>query len=121
MFRVSHFELHAKDPARAAQFYADVFGWRVNKWDGPEDYWLLSTGRPDDPGINGGIKKAEDKTGVINTIRVPSLDEYVKKVIAGGGSVVSEASTIPGVGRIIYCKDTEGIVFGMMESAEYLK
>jgi predicted enzyme related to lactoylglutathione lyase len=36
--RVIHFELNADDPERAARFYQDVFGWTIEKWDGPLDY-----------------------------------------------------------------------------------
>lgn len=37
MSRVIHFEIHADDPGRAAGFYGEVFGWEVQKWDGPVD------------------------------------------------------------------------------------
>lgn len=45
MPRVVHFEIHAENPPRAAQFYQTVLGWDVQKWDGPADYWLIKTGR----------------------------------------------------------------------------
>ena len=44
MSRVIWFEIPADDPGRAAKFYEDVFGWKVEKWDGPFDYWLVTTG-----------------------------------------------------------------------------
>lgn len=54
MPRVVHFEVHADDPERAANFYSGVFGWELAKWEGPQDYWLITTGPDDEPGINGG-------------------------------------------------------------------
>jgi len=45
MPRVVHFEIHADDPQRAANFYQGVFGWDIKKWEGPEDYWLVTTGK----------------------------------------------------------------------------
>ncbi|WP_244432547.1 VOC family protein [Desulfocurvibacter africanus] len=51
--RVIHFEIPARDPERANAFYSGVFGWDVRKWEGPEDYWLLTTGPDEEPGING--------------------------------------------------------------------
>ena len=36
MPRVIHFELSADDPARAVKFYDEVFGWKTQKWDGPQ-------------------------------------------------------------------------------------
>jgi catechol 2,3-dioxygenase-like lactoylglutathione lyase family enzyme len=44
MARVVHFELAADDPERAVKFYQQVFGWQIHKWDGPQDYWLATTG-----------------------------------------------------------------------------
>ncbi len=45
MSRVVHFEIHATDPERLVAFYTDLFGWTIQKWDGPMDYWLIHTGR----------------------------------------------------------------------------
>ena len=55
MPRVVHFEIAADDPDRATRFYQDVFGWQSSKWEGPEEYWLVMTGSPSEPGIDGGI------------------------------------------------------------------
>ena len=54
MLRVVHFEIHAQDPARAVRFYAQVFGWRAQRW-GSEEYWLLTTGSAAERGIDGAI------------------------------------------------------------------
>jgi hypothetical protein len=53
-----HFELPADDPKRAIAFYEKVFGWTITKWDAPMDYWLVTTGNDDEPGINGAIMRA---------------------------------------------------------------
>ena len=57
MARVIHFEIHAYDPERAAGFYRELFGWRVEKWNGPMEYWMVFTGPVGTPGINGGLIK----------------------------------------------------------------
>jgi predicted enzyme related to lactoylglutathione lyase len=49
-----------------------------------------------------------------NTIDVPSVDEFAKKVTEQGGKVVVPKMAIPGVGYMAYCMDTEGNVFGIM-------
>src|SRR4030042_1198520 len=87
MPRVAHFEIMAEDPKRAVQFYENVFGWRVEKWDGPQDYWLGSTEAGDEMGINGGIGKSQGPAMLINTINVSSLDEAAAKIIQHGGKV----------------------------------
>jgi len=55
--RVIHFEIPASDPERASKFYQKVFGWKIEKWPGPTEYWLVNTGAEGTPGINGGLMK----------------------------------------------------------------
>jgi predicted enzyme related to lactoylglutathione lyase len=109
MSRVVHFEVMAEDPARAVEFYTKVFGWQVTKWDGPEDYWLITTGADAEAGINGAIAHSRGEPALVNTIDVSSVDEFAEKVVANGGKVVVPKMAIPGVGYLIYCQDTEGI------------
>ena len=117
MPRVVHFEIAADNTERAAKFYADVFGWNINKWDGPQEYWMVSTGQHETPGIDGGLmKKMENFPGVINTIDVDSVDEYAEKITGSGGAVVVPKMAIPNVGFFAYCRDTEGNIFGIMQS-----
>ena len=117
MTRVIHFEIPADDPQRAIQFYQDVFGWQFEKWDGPIEYWLVKTGPDDQPGINGGLAPRENPdTGVENMIDVPDLDASLKKAAAQGGQIIRPKIAIPGVGWMAYIKDTEGNIFGLMES-----
>ncbi|MCX6616302.1 MAG: VOC family protein, partial [Acidobacteria bacterium] len=44
MPRVVHFEIAADNMERAAEFYEQVFGWKFQKWSGPQEYWLITTG-----------------------------------------------------------------------------
>ena len=117
MPRVIHFELTADDPERATQFYSKVFGWQIQKWEGPQDYWLITTGEVGTPGIDGAMMRRGDFSApVVNTIDVPSVDEFVAKITANGGSVVAPKMPIPGIGYFAYCKDTEGNIFGVMQN-----
>ena len=122
MPRPVHFELSADQPERAAKFYADVFGWKINKWEGAQPYWLVDTGGDGEPGINGGImnRMAPGQT-TVNAIGVPSVDEYAKKVTDGGGKVVVPKMAVPGVGYIAYCTDTEGNTISLFQPDESAK
>ena len=55
MPRPVHFEIQAADPKRAIAFYTALFGWTFNKWEGPQDYWLIKTGEKGTMGIDGGL------------------------------------------------------------------
>lgn len=116
MSRVIHFDIFADDPERAVKFYTEVLGWKITKWEGPMDYWLVMTGPDDKPGINGGIGKREDPADrTINTIDVPSVDDFAAKVTGAGGKVLVPKRAIPGVGWIVLCLDTEGNKFCLMK------
>jgi hypothetical protein len=122
MPRVIHFEIPADQPDRAVRFYEEVFGWKFDKWQGPQEYWLVTTGADGQPGINGGlVRRREAGSSTVNTVDVPSVDEYVRKVWTEGGAVVVPKMAIPGVGWLAYVKDPEGNVLGMMESDELAK
>lgn len=131
MNRVIHFEIHAADTGKMADFYRDVFGWEIQRWENPEvDYWMVMTG-PDivkgkvaeEPGINGGItgRKGPPPTGgesvssFVCTIHVPNVDEYVRRVQNAGGSLAVGKMPIPGMAWLAYCKDIEGNIFGLFE------
>jgi len=116
MGRVIHFEIPVNQPDRAAAFYQKVFGWKVNKWDGPMEYWMVSTGAEGAPGINGGMMKRGNVTTTTNTIGVDSVDASVAAVTKAGGKLIMAKTAIPGVGYFAYCEDTEGNLFGVMQT-----
>ena len=117
MPRVIHFEIPADDPERALRFYAEVFGWKTQKWEGPMPYWLIDTGDQSTPGINGGLlQRPHPGAGVVNTVDVADADAATNTVVAAGGAVVMPKMAVPGIGWLAYCTDTEGNTFGMMQS-----
>jgi predicted enzyme related to lactoylglutathione lyase len=117
MPRVVHFEICANDPEMSAEFYRNVFGWEVARWEGPGEYWLAMTGDSSQPGINGGImRQNETLKGVINTVDVPDIDAFIEKVKQNGGQLVGEKVPVPGVGYQAYCLDVEGNVFGIHQA-----
>ena len=119
MNRVIHFEIHASEPKRAISFYKNVFGWEFNNWGGSEDYWLIRTGPDDKIGINGGLIKRRGEIdgqavlAYVCTIGVDSVDESAKMVVSNQGEIVLPKMPIPNVGWLVYCKDTEGNIFGI--------
>ncbi|OGO30946.1 MAG: glyoxalase [Chloroflexi bacterium RBG_16_56_11] len=116
MPRVIHFEIGVDNPGRSARFYTKVFGWKIEKWAGPTDYWLVTTGENSEPGINGAIMPRSDSSTTVNTIGVSSYDEFARKITAAGGKAVSPKMTIPGIGQYGYFLDTEGNRFGIMQN-----
>lgn len=117
MPRPVHFEIPADDPARATRFYEKVFGWTFQKWDGPMEYWMVSTGAAGVPGIDGGLmRRQQPGSSTVNVVDVPSVDETTKTVQGAGGSVVAPKMAVPGVGWVAYYMDPEQNVFGVMQA-----
>jgi predicted enzyme related to lactoylglutathione lyase len=115
MPKVIHFEISAQDTQRAVKFYKDSFGWEINKY-GPMDYWLVKAGDDKEIGINGAINGEGNFKGTINTISVRSYEDAVKKIVKAGGKVLSPKNAVPRIGYMSYCQDTEGNVFGIMQT-----
>ena len=115
MPRPIHFEIPADHPERAIEFYHNVFGWEFQKWEGPMPYWMVRTGSG--MGIDGGLlPRAYPGQGTVNTVDVPSCDDFVRKAEGAGGRVAVPKMAIPGVGWLAYCTDPEGNTFGIMQN-----
>lgn len=124
MSRVIHFEIHAQDPSRAVEFYKAVFGWKAEKWEGPEEYWNVTTTGAEAAGINGGIMRRRGAApaegapvnGYVCVVGVPDIDETLSRVSSSGGLLALPKMAVPGVGWLAYCKDTEENIFGMLQT-----
>ena len=106
MQRVIHFEIYTRDPEAVCPFYQDVFGWKFQKFEGgPIEYWLVTTGDNNDPGINGGLARPREgqSAGTINTIAVSSLDQSIKKIEERGGRICVAKMGDPQCGMASLC------------------
>ena len=123
---VSHFEIPARDPERAARFYRDVFGWSVDllPWERP--YYKLrsstvisgssgssGTGRQ---GIDGGITEAgsgvEHPLLMIH-IEEAELESVLERIAAAGGQVDLPATRVGQMGWWARFRDPEGNLLGL--------
>ena len=124
MPRPIHFEIHAEDPQRAIRFYTELFGWIFSKWNGPQDYWLIKTGEPGTPGIDGGLLPRRGAgpapmqaiNAFVCTTDVADVDAAIRRVGELGTKIVVPKMAIPAVGWLAYAHDTEGNIFGMMQA-----
>ena len=120
--KVVHFEINADDPLRAKKFYEEVFNWKIEKWEGPMEYWTIDAGDEDEEGISGGLQKREEpEDQIFNYIKVSSADSFSKKIEESGGTLESPKITVPGVGDFYMFKDTEGNKLGIMQGDELAK
>ena len=100
-----------------------MFGWDVQKFDGPIDYRLLNTGPKSQTGIDGALverRTTGDGDAVIAyvcTVEVDDIKGTEEKVRDAGGEQVVERQEIPEVGQLSYFKDSEGNIFGALQPA----
>lgn len=119
---VVHFEIPADQPERAAEFYRELFGWKIEHMGGPMEYWMVNTvptdaeGRPTEPGVNGGLMRrmAPGQTPV-NYISVENVDQFSRKAESLGAKVVVPKMPVPGMGWFAQLTDTEGNIFAIWQ------
>ncbi len=119
---IIHFIIPATDVEKMKQFYVALFGWKIEKYPGPMEYWSIQTvpvngkGMPLRPGVNGGmVKKESIEQKPMNYISVDFIDESMKKVTKLGGKIVSPKQEIPTVGWIAVVTDPEGNQIALLQ------
>jgi len=117
---VVHWELMSKDPGKVGEFYAKIFGWKIQHH--PEiNYRVVETGAEGEMrGINGGIVKP-DREGpwpgnMLFYILVDDLTAYRKKIVAAGGKIRVEMQKVPGMGKFSLFTDPEGRMMGLWKA-----
>ena len=126
---IVHFEIPAEDIEKLKKFYGDLFGWKIEKYPGPTNYYMLQTVPVDEkmtpirPGVNGGLFEKRDAQDPAmakptNYISVESIDEYSKKIEKLGGKIKFPKMEIPGIGWWALALDPEGNHFGILEYAQ---
>ena len=119
---VQHFEIAADDVNRAQEFYKKVFGWTMQRMNNPvrpeDDYWTFKTKDIEGKqGLSGGLmKRQSSQQTVTNYITVSSIDEYSSKINQSGGKIIIPKTTLPDMGFISVCLDSENNMFGLFES-----
>src|SRR5260370_20532779 len=108
MSRVVHFEIPADNPERAAAFYKQAFGWKIEKWPGPMEYWMVNTGPDGAPGINGGLVKKGNVSTTPDTVGVESVDNAITAVPPARGKLIMPRTAHPTGRYFSYCPDPQG-------------
>ncbi len=110
------FEIPADDLGRARKFYGALFGWKMQKFPGPMEYWHVNTGGPE-ASPDGGMMKRQNpgQQGITNYLSVASVDKSAKKVEALGGKICMGKTPVPSMGYFVVCQDTEGNMFALWE------
>lgn len=103
--------IHARDPARAACFYAALFGWIV---EGSAATAGLRFRTPS--GLRGVFRRGEPSTaGPEIYVAVRDLDEALPRAVALGGAALVRPGPGPEGARVAQVLDPEGNRIGLWE------
>jgi uncharacterized protein len=103
------------DPAAAAAFYGDLFGWEVEAVGSSEEPYFIGRIRGGDVAAIGGQQGGEAATW--NTyVWVRDAGETAAKVRDAGGSVLAEPADVGDWGRMAVFADPGGAVFSVWEA-----
>jgi predicted enzyme related to lactoylglutathione lyase len=108
------------DPAAAAAFYGDLFGWQVEDVmppDAPGSYFMARLKGEDVAAISGQM---EPSPAMWNSyIWVEDADATAAKVREAGGTVAMEPMDVMEAGRMAGCTDREGALFFLWQPGRH--
>jgi predicted enzyme related to lactoylglutathione lyase len=116
MSTIVHFDVPAENIDRAKKFYSGLLGWKFESWPGMEYNLITTTNLEGVPGVGGGMGKRMDPSQrMVNYFGVKSIDAAIQQVKNLGGRMLSDKMTVPTMGYLANCVDTEGNTFGLWE------
>jgi predicted enzyme related to lactoylglutathione lyase len=109
------------DPAKAAEFYRDLFGWELEESmpEGAPGSYLTARIRGGDVGAIASLSEGSPAVAWNTYIWVVDADTTAKQVVEAGGSVVAAPFDVPGAGRMAILADLEGAVFSVWQPREH--
>lgn len=108
---LTHFAINTDDVAATQAFYGSVFGWTFRDF-GPTDFVQILDASGEAP--MGAIQQRrqllddEPTRGFECTFGVDDVDAFRERIVAAGGRILMDKSTIPNVGHLIAFQDPGG-------------
>ncbi len=108
------FEIRGRDSKRLQEFYASLFGWKIDS-NNPMNYGMVEPGigGPEE-GVGGGIMQAEAPRVTIY-VQVVDLNETLAKAAEMGGKAVMQPMDYPDGPTIGMFEDPEGNTIGLVK------
>lgn len=113
------YELMTSDADGAREFYSAVVGWDIEgKSDAPMDYRMISAAEGPVAGLmplTAEMQSGGARSCWMGYINVDDVDATAAKVKAAGGSIHMDPWDIPGIGRMAFVADPQGVMFYVMK------
>jgi uncharacterized protein len=110
------------DPAAAAEFYGDLFGWDVEDVmpaDAPARYYIGRRNGGDVAAVSSRPEGAPEGAVWNTYVWVDDADATAAKVREAGGTVVSEPFDVFDFGRMAVFADPAGAVFAVWQAKQH--
>ena len=116
---IYYFEIYADDVDKLVDFYGDVMGWRIQKFEGDKameemQYMAVNPDPSKEEGVvwGGILKKSMPQQSTLNYYKAEGgLEAFNKRVKDKGGQVMMEKMAVPGFGWFSVGIDPEGNPF----------
>jgi len=118
-----HFEYHVSDTKRARDFYTGLFGWTYQSMPQGDYHLVVGEGIGIGQPVSGALtsrnapapQRGSGPRGAVLTFTVADVDVTYKKALATGGAEAMPPTDFEGIGRLAYCEDGEGNIFGIIQ------
>ena len=113
---VVHFEILGRNWKALQEFYADLFGWKINA-DNSMGYGLVDTDSGG-KGIGGGVGgTSEGEAGWVTFyVEVGDIQAYLDKAARQGGKTIVPITEIPQMVTFAVFQDPEGHLIGLVKA-----
>ena len=109
--KVIHFEIQGRDGKKSQEFYASLFGWKIDA-NNPMQYGIVAA---DAPGIGGGICQSMGQPLVTFYVSADDLAATLEKAKRLGGKTVLPPQEVPGGPQNALFSDPDGNVVGLVK------
>lgn len=107
------FQIRGRDAARLAEFYRQLFGWKMST-DNPMGIVSIEAGvGGPEAGVGGFILPGDPATVLF--VQVASLEESLAKAVELGGKRVMEPFDVPDGPTVAQIEDPEGNTVGLVQ------
>lgn len=107
----TYFEIGVPDALRAQKFYVRLFGWKPHAMGESGQAWLETEG------ARGGLHNDDEDRRIDVFFGVADINAAVMTVRELGGEAEDPGPEEPGFGRFTFCRDDQGVRFGLHQPA----
>jgi len=113
---IVHFEIRSSDPEAGREFYRNLFGWTFNEAPpGHVEGYTYIDSQSERATIHGGMSSVQGGAPTVTVYaEVSDIKASLAKAVSLGGTVVQEATDVPGV-TIGLITDPQGNVIGVAQ------